>query len=404
MKHGQKITCFWKIFIGLNLLHCVMTSPDARRLLKDLFDDDYSSIVMPKQRHSDVMNVTVRFIPRGITEFNEVAGQISIAMGVDIRWNDEYLLWSPPKYGNLTHLLIPEEQIWTPKLSIANPSDRVPIFPEDQFSVRLFSTGQAMLLKGGTVRCTCKPNLRYYPFDEHVCFVKLITLDHVFTEISFLPELKLDVYENVGEWDLFDSEIESSRFDLFSCAVFKFKIKRRPEFSILTICIPILCLGLLNACVFLIPPECGERISFAITALLSFAVFMTIVSAVMPRNTDPVPILCYVLMLMLLESGLIVAVSITGLRLYYRPDSQKIPDCVQRVVSALTTLDSHPQPLVHNSESPDNHSVFPEQDQHLLRSVKWSHVGRVFDYFCFTVSFCSFTLYVLIYAIIVMAS
>ena len=89
--------------------------------------------------------------------------------------------------GNLTHLLIPEEQIWTPKLSIANPSDRVPIFPEDQFSVRLFSTGRAMLLKGGTVRCTCKPNLRYYPFDEHVCFVKLITLDNVFTEISFLP-------------------------------------------------------------------------------------------------------------------------------------------------------------------------------------------------------------------------
>ena len=73
-----------------------MTSPDARRLLKDLFDDDYSSIVMPKLRHSDVMNVTVRFIPRGITEFNEVAGQISIALGVDIRWKDEYLLWSPP--------------------------------------------------------------------------------------------------------------------------------------------------------------------------------------------------------------------------------------------------------------------------------------------------------------------
>lgn len=92
MKHGQKITCFWKIFIGLNLLHCVMTSPDARRLLKDLFDDDYSSIVMPKQHHCDFLNVTVRFIPRGITEFNEVVGRISIALGVDIRWNDEYLL------------------------------------------------------------------------------------------------------------------------------------------------------------------------------------------------------------------------------------------------------------------------------------------------------------------------
>ena len=64
-----------------------MTSPDARRLLKNLFDDDYSSIVIPKQHHSDFLNVTVSFIPRGITEFNEVVGRISIALGVDIRWN-----------------------------------------------------------------------------------------------------------------------------------------------------------------------------------------------------------------------------------------------------------------------------------------------------------------------------
>ena len=53
--------------------------------------------------HSEVYN-------KGITEFNEVAGQsLSIALGVEILWNYEYLLWSPSKYGNLTHLLIPEE-------------------------------------------------------------------------------------------------------------------------------------------------------------------------------------------------------------------------------------------------------------------------------------------------------
>lgn len=382
----------------------VASSQDTKRLLVNLFRG-YDNVIMPKTRHDDVMNVTVRFIPRGITDFNEVAGQISVAMGVDIRWVDEYLRWSPSEYGGLTHIVLPEGRVWTPNLSIANPSDRIPIFPEDPFSVRIYYSGKAILIKGGTVRCTCKPNLRYYPFDVHSCYVKFITLDHVFNEILLIPELKLDVYENYGEWDLFDSVVDSNLFDLFSCAIYKFKIKRRPEFSILTVCIPILCLGLLNACVFLIPPECGERISYAITVLLSFAVFMTIVSTVMPKNTDPVPILCYVLTWMLAESGIIVAVSILGLRLYYRPEDQKVPEWLGNLVTTLITLQSAPKPFNITTDIDENdESITDKENNRFDKHIRWSHVGHAFDCLCFVVSFCSFTISVIIYAIIVMFS
>lgn len=382
----------------------VATSPDSKRLLNDLFRD-YDNVIMPKLRHDDVMNVTVRFIPRGITDFNEVAGQISVAMGVDIRWVDEYLRWNSSAYGGLDHLVLPEDRVWIPNLSIANPSDRIPIFPEDPFSVRIYSMGLAILIKGGTVRCTCKPNLRYYPFDVHSCNVKFITLDHVFNEILLVPELKLDVYENYGEWDLFDSVVDSNFFDLFSCAVYKFKIKRRPEFSILTVCIPILCLGLLNACVFLIPPECGERISYAITVLLSFAVFMTIVSTVMPKNTDPVPILCYVLTWMLAESGIIVAVSIVGLRLYYRPEDQKVPEWLESLLKTLFTPHTAPKPFnITNDIAEHDECITDQENKRFDKHLRWSHVGQAFDCLCFVVSFGSFTVSVIIYAIIVVVN
>lgn len=405
MMFRQYLDVFPKIFIFLHsMFSIVASSQDTKRLLSDLFTG-YDNVIMPKTRHDDVMNVTVRFIPRGITDFNEVAGQISVAMGVDIRWVDEYLRWSPPEYGRLTHIVLPEEKVWTPNLSIANPIDRIPIFPEDPFSVRIYSNGQAILIKGGTVRCTCKPNLRYYPFDVHSCNVKFITLDHVFDEIMLNPELKLDVYENYGEWDLFDSVVDSNLFDLFSCAIYKFKIKRRPEFSILTVCIPILCLGLLNACVFLIPPECGERISYAITVLLSFAVFMTIVSTVMPKNTDPVPILCYVLTWMLAESGIIVAVSILGLRLYYRPEDQKVPEWLERLLTTLMTPQSAPNPFNITTDIVENdESIIDQENKRFDKHIRWSHIGHAFDSLCFVVSFCSFTISVIIYAIIVMIS
>ncbi|XP_061182559.1 acetylcholine receptor subunit alpha-like 2 [Saccostrea echinata] len=378
-------------------------SPDAKRLVDDLFKG-YSNMIMPISQHNDVLNVTVRFIPRGITEFNEVTSQISIAMGVDVRWTDIYLHWNPKKYGNVTHLVVPEDKVWTPDISLANPTDRIPIFPEDLFSVRIYYNGLAIWLKGGTVRSTCKPNLRYYPFDVHTCYVKFITLDHVFKEINLIAELKLNVYANFGEWDIFDNSAYSEPFD-FSSAVYKFKIKRRPEFSILSICIPILCLGLLNACAFLIPPECGERISFAITVLLSFAVFMTIVSATMPKNTAPVPILCYILMLMLLESGIIVVVSILGLRLYYKPDHLKPPDWLKGVVKTLAGSKRRSAPPSSTyREVIDNNQTLSVQENMEYEHIKWVDVGHAFDYFCFTVSFFAFIITVCAYAIIVMAN
>lgn len=107
-------------------------SPDTKRLINELFHG-YENLIMPVNHHDEVMNVTVRFIPRGITEFNEVTSQISIAMGVDVRWTDTYLQWNPNKYGNVTYLVVPEEKVWTPDISLANPTDRIPIFPEDCF-------------------------------------------------------------------------------------------------------------------------------------------------------------------------------------------------------------------------------------------------------------------------------
>jgi hypothetical protein len=392
------VSLFFRIILTYCIFYHVKASPYTKQLVGDLFKD-YDAVVMPIKQHNEVMNMTVRFIPRGITDFNEVTCQISIAMGVDVRWVDQYLRWNPGKYGNVTHFVVPEDRVWTPAISLANPTDRIPIFPEDLFSVRIYFNGQAIWLKGGTVRSMCKPNLRYYPFDVHTCYVQFITLDHVFNEIRLLAELKSDVYENIGEWDIYESEAYSNLLDLFSCAVYKFKIRRRPEFSVLSICIPILCLGLLNACVFLIPPECGERISFAITVLLSFAVFMTIVSAIMPKNTDPVPILCYVLMLMLLESGIIVAVTILGLRLYYKPEHQKVPNWLQSLICKRN-------PTTHTASdvAVDNNQVHFVQGDTPVNSVKWVHVGHAFDYFCFVISFCAFIISVLIYVIIVCTS
>lgn len=64
---------FFKIFIFLYMFFIVMVFLDIKWLLKDLFKE-YDNVIMLKIWYDEVMNVMVRFILRGIIDFNEVVG------------------------------------------------------------------------------------------------------------------------------------------------------------------------------------------------------------------------------------------------------------------------------------------------------------------------------------------
>lgn len=64
---------FLKIFIFLYMFFIVMVFLDIKWLLNDLFKG-YDNVIMLKIWYDEVMNVMVRFILRGIIDFNEVVG------------------------------------------------------------------------------------------------------------------------------------------------------------------------------------------------------------------------------------------------------------------------------------------------------------------------------------------
>ena len=312
----------------LAIVYWAVQFVDARKNSENIHKfifKDYNKLFRPVKNESEVVNVLVRFLPRGINEFDEVEGKISLILGIDIRWNDAFLKWNLTDFGFTPTLLLPDSQIWTPSLALANPIDRMILFPEDKFKVRVFFNGSVILIKGGTIRATCQPDVMNYPFDVHDCSVKIFPMDEIIREVLLHAEIRMHIFDNFGPWELFNEKVYSTNLDIFSLVVFSFSVKRRPEFSLLSICVPVLLIGILNACVFLIPPASGERISYAITVLLSLVVFMTIVSASMPKNSDPVPILSYILLSMMIESGVVVFLTIYGLRLHFRSEDRPIP-------------------------------------------------------------------------------
>ena len=77
--------------------------------------------------------------------------------------------------------------------------------------------------------------------------------------------------------------------------------------------------------VFLLPQESGERVSFSVTVLLSFAVFLTVIGDNIPKTSSPMPFVCYYVVIVLITSGLITCSVILCQRLHHVYGCTPIP-------------------------------------------------------------------------------
>ena len=71
-------------------------------------------------------------------------------------------------------------------------------------------------------------------------------------------------------------------------------IKRRHRFYLLIFVLPNALLFLLSGLVFFVPPESGEKISFAITILLAQFVSLAMISDILPSSSRSFPKIGYV--------------------------------------------------------------------------------------------------------------
>ncbi|XP_062583249.1 acetylcholine receptor subunit delta-like [Saccostrea cucullata] len=81
---------------------------------------------------------------------------------------------------------------------------------------------------------------------------------------------------------------------------------------------PILLLSLLNPLVFVLPVESGERVSYAITIFLSFAVFMTLLSDNIPKSSEPMSLMSYFLIITMSMSTLISVLAVVTMRFHFK--------------------------------------------------------------------------------------
>jgi hypothetical protein len=101
--------------------------------------------------------------------------------------------------------------------------------------------------------------------------------------------------------------------------------------------------------VFILPVESGERVSYAITVLLSIAVFLTLVGDNIPKSSKPMSLFSYYLLFDLILSTVIVFATIVNLKVYHQHVDKPVPKWLSRTVRKLKCCKTTPPIYVEST-------------------------------------------------------
>jgi hypothetical protein len=271
------------------------------------------------------MHVDVSVLVKAINNFNEIEGVLKVVCGIPLSWRDELIRWNPSDYGLTVKAQLPFLKVWTPSLFLLNSATnfQVKLGGEISQSVSYFLDGSAWFTTAVITSTTCSPNAKYYPFDLHHCrlvFTSLVSPKDV--NLYTGEHISTYTFETNSIWELESTYGKNDSSQGISIVEVHIRIRRRPTFLLINIFAPILFLAFANLLVFVIPIDSGERVSFAVTILLSFAVFLTLVMDKMPQTSLSVSLFSVYLILTMTYSFLIMLTLVFILSLYFSEASE----------------------------------------------------------------------------------
>ncbi|XP_045167796.2 neuronal acetylcholine receptor subunit alpha-6-like [Mercenaria mercenaria] len=296
----------------------------------------YNPDVLPLNDFSDVLNINITTSIIKMPEVNPVHGALSMAIMVKLRWYDERLTWNPASHNGIKNISIKSKEVWTPPLAVANPV-KFTLLGQPWMQVMFTSDGKASYEVGGIIEFSCAFYMKFWPFDEHMCSLGLFPYGYPGTKVILTASgnvVNTDMYEKNGEWHLdktsFKYETDMSGGE--SRAVYSFRIARQSAFYMVTVIVPMNGIGALISLVFLLPSECGERVGYSITIMLSLAVFLSVIAADLPKNSEPIPVMCVYILFKMLMCILGVILVILNLALYHRNENIPISNFYRSLV------------------------------------------------------------------------
>ena len=304
------------------------TLDDLKNLRYHLFvHKKYDKLARPKLNQSDPTKIRLNLRLNDINDLNEVSQSLSSSALLNINWLDEVLTWNESDYGGIEKLILPQSDIWKPELVLHNGVSKLSLLGHDFLQVSVKSNGRVEWRPFEVFESKCDVDLSYYPFDFQTCAIEFVNWNTgpEYIRIKLGPNGGVSDVVDSSEWDVIHLSEEVMFETGFEIIRFTVNMKRKPHFFTINMVFPILLLGVLDVFTFWLPASAGEKMSFSVTIYLAFAVFLNVVSSLLPANSKSVCVISVYLLYHLVQGALIIIITCIQLRMLNWDGVKQVP-------------------------------------------------------------------------------
>jgi gamma-aminobutyric acid receptor subunit beta len=228
-----------------------------------------------------------------ISSIDSAQQSFTADIAVILRWKDARLAHTGT---GVAHYAL--DQIWTPRVGIANEtSSVVRKLPE---SVEVDAEGTVVYRQRYVGSFTQPLHLQSFPFDKQMFRLHLVAVRYSPAEVKFVPDQKwidaglkqaggISPSITLPDWTINKWDIKTLNYSLvpgieYSGYIFEFTASRNVQHYILKVILPLILIVMMSWIVFWIDPrETSSQISVAITSMLTLIAYRFAIDSQLPR-------------------------------------------------------------------------------------------------------------------------
>ncbi|CAH8523072.1 unnamed protein product [Schistosoma bovis] len=134
--------------------------------------NNYEPSVRPLKNISEKLTVKIRIRLQQISGLDERNQVLTTILFLEQIWEDEYLKWNEPEFGNVRTLRVPAEQVWTPDTYVFNNADHTNSGFLEGVYVLIHSSGKVSWPIPVQLKTSCKVDITLFPFDHQNCEIQ----------------------------------------------------------------------------------------------------------------------------------------------------------------------------------------------------------------------------------------
>ncbi|EFO94806.1 hypothetical protein CRE_09272 [Caenorhabditis remanei] len=313
---------------------------DQKRLWKDLFTDYDSTLsaiyTLHKSQwidqntttHPPITQLTLIMAMLKLVDVTEVEEKVTFIFDYSAEWTDHRLKWNPLEYGGISHIYVPQKQIWLPEITIADAHE-VKFFESDDAprTAWINFNGTVGFYTSTVVSVICQLDVFKFPMDEHECGVSVLFHTYFADEYGIKGEMEkiekpLSQLGN-GEWKVSHIGVAvqpAGNADYAATQRFIARFQRNPGFYVALVMVPAFFINFLSIiALFLNIENVGEKITVGLTNIMGMTFILVILAEDLPK-TARIPLLAiYVIVgLVIVMSSIVVVLIIPVVRKYQK--------------------------------------------------------------------------------------